>query len=312
MTTSAFLNPASMSPERDLDPLGDVGRLVGLGLDADGEQVVVEQGGVRPHRLLHVDDVGQHLVLHLDQLERAPGDGHAGRGDGGHRVALVEGLLAGHHVPHHVLVVHHHLAGRDELRRLVGEVVAGDDGLHAGQRLRLRRVDREDAGVRVRAPKHPPDELTRQVEVGAEAGAAGDLVHPVRTDRARADVALPIRAVRPGLPVLGHGLTLSHRDRGVLHRGDDLVVPGAPTQVAGQPVADLGVRRIGIPLEERLAGHDEAGRADPALQRGVLQELLLERMERLAPSPRPRSCPPGARRPRSPARGRSRPAGRRA
>src|SRR5262249_26931232 len=88
------------------------------------------------------------------------------------------------------------------LRRLVGEVVAGDHGLHAGQRLGLRRVDRDDAGVRVRAPQHLADELARQVEVGAEPRAPGDLVDAVRADRARPDRALSVGSVRA---VLGHG-----------------------------------------------------------------------------------------------------------
>ena len=41
---------------------------------------------------------------------------------------------------------------------------------------------------------------------------------------------------------LGHGLSLSHCRGGVHHRADDLVVAGAPAEVAGQPVADLGAR----------------------------------------------------------------------
>src|SRR2546425_7269379 len=36
----------------------------------------------RSHRFDHVDDVRQHLVGHVDELECAPGDGRAGRGDG--------------------------------------------------------------------------------------------------------------------------------------------------------------------------------------------------------------------------------------
>src|SRR5262249_4546163 len=69
----------------------------------------------------------------------------------------------------------------------------------------------------------------------------------------------------------------------VHHRFDDLVVAGAPAQVAGQPVSDLGLARVGLALEERLGGHDEPRRADAALERGVLEEHLLDRVERLAP-----------------------------
>src|SRR5262245_1093129 len=69
------------------------------------------------------------------------------------------------------------------------------------KRLGLRGVDRDDAGVRMRASQHLADELARQIEVGAEARAPRDLVHTVRADRARADVALPVGPVRA---VLGH------------------------------------------------------------------------------------------------------------
>ena len=200
--TSAFLKPASTSPCLISMRLAMFEGLSGLGSTPTVKRSSWSSGASGPHGLDHVDDVREHLVLHVDQLERAPGDRDAGGGDGGHRVALVERLLAGHHVPHHVLVVHHHLAGRDELRRLVAEVVPGDDGLHAGQRFRLRRVDRDDARVRMRAPEHAADELAGQVEVGAEAGAPGHLVHAVRADRARADVVCQF--VRSSVR-LGHG-----------------------------------------------------------------------------------------------------------
>src|SRR5256886_5193675 len=86
----------------------------------------------------------------------------------------------------------------------------------------------------------------------------------------------------PFVPFSAMALTLSHHDRGVLHGGHDLVVPGAPAEVAGEPVTDLRLARIRIALEQGPAGHQEAGCADPALQRRVLQELRLQRMERLA------------------------------
>src|SRR5258706_11210166 len=78
------------------------------------------------------------------------------------------------------------------------------------------------------------------------------------------------------------GLALSHRGGDVHHRAHDLVVSGAPTQIAGQPVADLGLCGVGLLVEQRLAGHEKARRADAALERGIFQEALLQRMERLA------------------------------
>src|SRR5262249_21282647 len=59
----------------------------------------------------------------------------------------------------------------------------------------------------------------------------------------------------------------------------DLVVAGAAAEIAGQPVAHLGLGGAGVPLEQGPPGDEEARGADPALQRGVLEELLLERVE---------------------------------
>src|SRR5881409_2914973 len=109
--------------------------------------------------------------------------------------------------------------------------------------------------------------------------APGHTVAAVRADGARADIAPPVGPVRA---VLGHCLSLSHRRGRVLHRAHDFVVSRAPAEVAGQPVSDLVLRRFGRALQQRLAGHQEPRRADPALQGRVLQEPLLQRMEPLA------------------------------
>src|SRR5262249_3452436 len=53
-------------------------------------------------------------------------------------------------------------------------------------------------------------------------------------------------------------------------------------KVPGQPESDLVVTRVRRTLEQCLARHQEARRADAALERGVLEELLLQRMELLA------------------------------
>src|SRR2546426_12004621 len=86
----------------------------------------------------------------------------------------------------------------------------------------------------------------------------------------------------PLVIVSAMGLSLSHRRGGVHHRAHDLVVPRAPAEVAGEPVADLGLRRGERPREQGLGGHEEPWGADAALERGVLQEALLQRMKRLA------------------------------
>ena len=76
------------------------------------------------------------------------------------------------------------------------------------------------------------------------------------------------------------GLGPQHRG-GVLHRAHDLVVAGAAAQVARQPVADFLLAGVGVALQERLGRDHHAGRADTALQAGVLQQLLLHRVQLL-------------------------------
>jgi hypothetical protein len=166
-------------PERELHALGHVRRLRRLRLDTDRVHVVVKQRRAGLHRLGNVQHVRQHLVLDCDQLQRLGGDRFAHRCYRSDRVPFVERLLARHHVARHVAVVDHHLAGRNECGRQIGEIGRGDHRLHAGQRQRLRRVDRLDAGVRMGAAQHLADQHVRHTDVGAEPGAAGDFVDPV-------------------------------------------------------------------------------------------------------------------------------------
>ena len=60
---------------------------------------------------------------------------------------------------------------------------------------------------------------------------------------------------------------------------DDVDVAGAAAEVAGDGVANLVVGGLGLLLEESVAGHQHAGRAEAALQPVLLKEALLQRME---------------------------------
>src|SRR2546426_3802022 len=72
------------------------------------------------------------------------------------------------------------------------------------------------------------------------------------------------------------------RSCGIQHRADDLVVAGAATEIAGEPVPRFFLGRIRLRVQQRLGGDDEPRRADAALQRGMLEKLLLQRMKPLA------------------------------
>ena len=60
---------------------------------------------------------------------------------------------------------------------------------------------------------------------------------------------------------------------------DDVVVAGAAAEVALEPVADLLLGRVRVLLQQRDRRHDEARRAEAALQRVLLVERLLHRVQ---------------------------------
>src|SRR5262249_17753632 len=68
--------------------------------------------------------------------------------------------------------------------------------------------------------------------------------------------------------------------RGILDRFDDVLVSGAPAQVAFEAVPYRAVVRVGV-LGEQVDGlHDHAWRAEAALQRVVVAERLLDGVQR--------------------------------
>src|SRR5690606_16001352 len=109
---------------------------------------------------------------------------------------------------------------------LVDEVVARDDRLHALQLLGLGGVDAPDARVRMRAAQHLAGELAGQIVVGAEPGAAGDLVDTIGPNGTRADDL----ELGGGLGIADtflHGSSPPHLGGSVHHGTYDLVVAGA-------------------------------------------------------------------------------------
>jgi hypothetical protein len=142
----------------------------------------VQQRRVVAHRLVHVDDMGQHLVIHFDQAERLAGDGVGGGGDGGDRMAVVQHLVARQQVLGEVLGVDRRFARLGDAGRRQRHTVTDDHRLDARQRPRLVGVDRADARVGVRAAQHAAPQHPRQREVCAVIGAAGHLVGAVVAD----------------------------------------------------------------------------------------------------------------------------------
>ena len=188
---------------READHLRDVGGLIRLGLDAGGEDIVVHERRIGCHRRLDIHDVRQDLIRNLDQIKRLLGDRGRGRRDGGDGVSFVERLALCHAVERQVAQIVRRSADMRLVRRYVGKIGAGDDRLHARKRQRLSDIDRNDTGMRVWAALDPAPQHAGHRHVGAEIGAAGDLVDPIGTDRAGADEA------QRGFIEIAHALTPS-------------------------------------------------------------------------------------------------------
>src|SRR5262249_46439755 len=70
---------------------------------------------------------------------------------------------------------------------------------------------------------------------------------------------------------------------GESYRVEDLRVPGAAAEVAGEGLADLVVARSRVPIEQVGSGDHEPRRAEAALHSTRLDERLLDAMQVLAP-----------------------------
>ena len=181
-----LLEPRVHIAPAQLVALGNVRRLGGGGLDALGEDGLMQDGRTGLHGLDHADDVRQHLVLDLDELERLARDRRLGRRNRGHRMAVIEHLFTRHDVARHVAVVDHQLARWHGFRRHVLEIIPGHHGLDARQRFGLRGVDGFEARVRVRAAQHPADQHARQEQVGAKPRPSRYLINAIGPHRPRA------------------------------------------------------------------------------------------------------------------------------
>ncbi len=119
-----------------------------------------------------------------------------------------------------------------------------------------------------------------------------DIVHELRLpgQQARVLVALDTRAERASRSVLRISITVPRllprramragraRCAARLHCLHDVLVARTATEIAGEAVADLVLARVRVFLQERQQGHQDAGRAEAALQAVRFPEGLLQRM----------------------------------
>src|SRR5579859_8141215 len=76
------------------------------------------------------------------------------------------------------------------------------------------------------------------------------------------------------------GRSLVHAVGGEPDGRDDVLVAGAPAEVAGQRASDACGRRVGLLTKAGLHRHQDPRRAEPALQRVTFVERLLKGMQR--------------------------------
>src|SRR5712692_5848215 len=97
--------------------------------------------------------------------------------------------------------------------------------------------------------------------------------------------ARPVRSRASSLRRTRWPIPLGARSRatGESHGRDDVLVTSAAAQIPGERLADLALVRIGMVAQERDQRHEDARRAEAALQPVSLAECGLERMQRIAP-----------------------------
>ena len=188
--------------------------------------VGMDERRVVGQRRLEIGHDGQRLVVDLDQRRRLLRDLRRRRRDPRDDIALEANGVLREQAPvlDHAAVEH------------VGNVLVRDDGEHAGQRPRLRRVDPGDPGVRVVGVAELRDELAGEDEIGRVAARAGHLLLAVRANerprfldrRHRQLSSVGLRGCIQSESVSGGRAARSHRRRGRTLRAST----GSPARAA--------------------------------------------------------------------------------
>jgi hypothetical protein len=108
---------------------------------AAGFHVGMQNRRVLRERALERHRRREHFVLDPHQSRRLARDFGGGGRDGSDRMAVVQDLLVRHRIVAHVAEIERAFPAEPYLLVGPGNVAAGDDRLHAGQRLRGGRID---------------------------------------------------------------------------------------------------------------------------------------------------------------------------
>ena len=218
---------------------------------------------------LGVEQRLEHLVLDDDRGQRPPARLGVVGGDGGDRLADVAHDVGGEHR----LV----LARSARTSACPGTSSAVMIAVDAGDPPRRATVDATTmraygCGERSVAPHSAPS-AGRSDE---KANAPWTLAIAVGARRASRRCRPARRASPSRSSVTRHRSPRRRGDGDLLHGLDDPAVAGAAADVAGQLLADLDARSgCGVAVEQGVGGHDQPGRAEPALHGAGVDERLL-------------------------------------
>ena len=276
----AFLDHHLRLRERVLDRvLGSVGEVPGQVVHL----VEVGSGAVGLQALEHVRYRRQWLVFDFDGLGTIGSQLAVVRDDHGDRFTLEDSLLVRNGEPLRNGPLFGHERGRDrvgaaEQRFEVGCCQHGD---HAWHGLRGGGIDARDSRVRMWAADDRHRQRARAYQVFDVAPAAGDQMRVLAAMDASANHLADGHGLCPPQDRLGrgHASTGAHHLARGLYGAHDVGVTGTPAQIAFETLADLVLGRARVALQQRRRRHEEARRAETALQSVLVPERFLQRRE---------------------------------
>ena len=220
------------------------------------------------HGLVDVADGRQDVVVHRngfqDVFGRAPVPGR----DGAHGLTYVADLVHRSGVFRHGLLQAGGVAARPKRFGVPLHVLGRHHGKHVLPALGGLGVHPENARVGVGAPYEHRLQHAGFGEIVGVLTPSGYVPRPFLAARGKADIF--IRA--------SHFTLL----RGFLHRCHDLHVSRAHAQIPRQTLANLLFAGVRVLAQQRVGRHDHSGRAVSALEAVVLDEGLLNGVQRVA------------------------------
>ena len=238
--------------------------------------LVPDQHGVRCQCSFRVDQHRQWLVVDENQLERVVRDVWVFGNNGRDLLALEAHLVRGQHrlgVPGQC---------RHPGQIVRGHGLAGDDRDNPRQRRCGGGVDRPDPGMCQRAAQQREVQHPRQHDVVEVLPLAADepVVLPALDAVAEASDDRRLRCVSRHETVSFVGSVVrAPFIRRPLHGLDDVHVPGAAADVAGDGPPDVVLGGVGLAVEQRGGRQHHSGGAEAALQAVFLFETGLDRMQ---------------------------------